>query len=73
MDDSTGKLSVLSTPNQDSPLMDNKTPLLGVDVWEHAYYLKYQNRRADYLAAWWNTVHWNAVARRFDKGPTSPR
>jgi Fe-Mn family superoxide dismutase len=61
-----GKLSVTSTPNQDNPLMDGSgTPILGVDVWEHAYYLKYQNRRPDYLAAWWNTVNWNAVADRY--------
>ena len=60
-----GKLEVLARPNQDSPLMDGKTPLLGVDVWEHAYYLKYQNRRPDYLAAWWNTVNWLAVAQRY--------
>ena len=61
-----GKLSVTSTPNQDNPLMDGSgTPILGVDVWEHAYYLKYQNRRPDYLAAWWNTVNWNAVAERY--------
>jgi len=60
-----GKLEVLARPNQDSPLMDGKTPLLGVDVWEHAYYLKYQNRRPDYLAAWWNTVNWRAVAQRY--------
>lgn len=60
-----GTLKVLSSANQDSPLMDGQTPILGVDVWEHAYYLKYQNRRPDYLAAWWNTVNWNAVARRF--------
>jgi Fe-Mn family superoxide dismutase len=61
-----GKLSVMSTPNQDNPLMDGSgTPILGVDVWEHAYYLKYQNRRPDYLAAWWNTVNWAAVAKRF--------
>jgi len=56
-----GELDVISTANQDSPLSDGHTPLLGVDVWEHAYYLKYQNRRADYLAAWWNVVNWNAV------------
>jgi len=60
-----GGLEVVGRPNQDSPLMDGLTPILGVDVWEHAYYLKYQNRRPDYLAAWWNTVDWNAVAARF--------
>jgi Fe-Mn family superoxide dismutase len=60
-----GKLEVIARPNQDSPLMDGKTPLLGVDVWEHAYYLKYQNRRPDYLAAWWNTVNWPGVAARY--------
>jgi Fe-Mn family superoxide dismutase len=68
--DGTG-LAVLSTPNQDSPLMDGKTPILGVDVWEHAYYLKYQNRRPDYLAAWWNVVDWNAVAAKFDAAHSS--
>jgi superoxide dismutase, Fe-Mn family len=60
-------LAVVSTPNQDSPLSEGQTPLLGIDVWEHAYYLKYQNRRPDYLAAWWNTVNWPEVARRFDQ------
>ena len=60
-----GGLAVVSTPNQDSPLSDGKTPLLGVDVWEHAYYLKYQNRRPDYIDAWWNTVDWGKVAERF--------
>ena len=58
-------LEVMSTANQDSPLSEGKTPLLGVDVWEHAYYLHYQNRRADYLTAWWNVVRWEKVAERF--------
>ncbi|MEO8276250.1 MAG: superoxide dismutase [Thermoanaerobaculia bacterium] len=60
-----GKLEVIARPNQDSPLMEGKTPLLGVDVWEHAYYLKYQNRRADYLKAIWNVIRWDKVAERF--------
>jgi len=64
---SGGKLEVLARPNQDSPLIEGKTPLLGVDVWEHAYYLKYQNRRPDYLTAWWNVVNWPAVAGKFDQ------
>lgn len=62
--DGAGKLSVVSTANQDSPITDGQTPILGVDVWEHAYYLKYQNRRPDYLAAWWNVVNWDIVASK---------
>ena len=58
-------LAIVSTPNQDNPISDGKTPLLGVDVWEHAYYLRYQNRRPDYVDAWWNVVDWNEVAKRF--------
>ncbi|MGV3721540.1 MAG: superoxide dismutase [Actinomycetota bacterium] len=61
-----GQLKVISTANQDSPYMDGQTPILGVDVWEHAYYLNYQNRRPDYLKAWWNVANWDAIAKRFD-------
>jgi superoxide dismutase, Fe-Mn family len=61
-----GKLAVTSSPNQDTPVMAGQTPVLGIDVWEHAYYLKYQNRRADYVDAWWNVVNWKNVAERYD-------
>jgi Fe-Mn family superoxide dismutase len=63
--DRDGSVHITSTPNQDTPLMDGKTPILGLDVWEHAYYLNYQNRRADYIKAWWNVVNWGEVSRRY--------
>jgi superoxide dismutase, Fe-Mn family len=66
--DKGGKLQVISTANQDSPLMDGLYPVMGNDVWEHAYYLKYQNRRPDYLNAWWNVVNWDEIARRYSQG-----
>lgn len=62
-----GEIEVTSTPNQDSPLMEGKTPVLGLDVWEHAYYLNYQNRRPDYISAFWNVVDWNAVEKRYQE------
>jgi len=63
--DSKGQLVVESTPNQDSPIMEGRKPILGIDVWEHAYYLKYQNRRPDYVEAWWSTINWGEVAERY--------
>ena len=65
--DPNGKLEITSTPNQNSPLMEGKTPLLGLDVWEHAYYLKYQNRRPEYIENWWNLVNWDAISQRYQQ------
>jgi len=65
---SAGKIEIISTANQDCPLMEGKYPVMGLDVWEHAYYLKYQNRRPDYMAAWWNTVNWQEIEERFNSG-----
>jgi superoxide dismutase, Fe-Mn family len=65
--DKSGNLSVVSTANQDNPITDGLTPILGNDVWEHAYYLKYQNRRPEYLSAWWNVVNWDVVGKRYDQ------
>ena len=65
--DQSGKLQIISTANQDSPFMDGHFPVMGIDVWEHAYYLKYQNRRAEYLNAWWNVANWDEIARRFER------
>ncbi|HVP48204.1 MAG TPA: superoxide dismutase [Bryobacteraceae bacterium] len=66
--DGSGKLDIYSTANQDSPIMEGKYPVMGLDVWEHAYYLKYQNRRPEYIGAWWNVVNWEEIAKRFAAG-----
>jgi Fe-Mn family superoxide dismutase len=71
--ESSGKLIVESTSNQDSPIMSGRIPIMGLDVWEHAYYLNYQNRRPDYISAWWNVVNWDAVASRFQEAQSSLR
>lgn len=71
--DQSGKLQVMSTANQDSPFMEGLYPVMGNDVWEHAYYLKYQNRRPEYLNAWWNVVNWNEIARRYTEGRSGSR
>ncbi len=65
--DSNNKLAIVSTPNQDNPISEGKKPLLGIDVWEHAYYLKYKNKRADYIDSWWNVVDWEKVSERFNE------
>jgi len=67
--DGSGALKIESTPNQDNPAMDGRYPILGLDVWEHAYYLKYQNRRADYVTAWWNLINWPEIAKRYEARP----
>ena len=63
---SSGKIQIVTTPNQNSPLSDGQFPIMGNDVWEHAYYLKYQNRRPEYLSAWWNVVNWDEINQRFE-------
>jgi Fe-Mn family superoxide dismutase len=69
-----GKLAITSTPNQDNPIMDGKpAPIFGNDVWEHAYYLKHENRRSEYLRNWWNVVHWEEAARRFARSDHNAR